>query len=101
MAEEIFKNILTRDIQIGHHAATMGRNNSMLSSFSFDPMSSRRKDESESEESENGDTKPIDGIKQPPSKSTELCNHSHSCRRNAIKSFSNIFKWSLIVKLSL
>ena len=55
MAEEIFKNILTRDIQTVHHVSTMGRNNSMLSHFSFDPTSSKRKDESESEESEQGE----------------------------------------------
>ena len=47
MAEEIFKNVLSR----GHNVNTMARNSSMLSRFSFDPSSGTRRDESESESS--------------------------------------------------
>ena len=45
MAEEIFKNVLSR----GHNVNTMARNSSMLSRFSFDPSTGTRRDESESE----------------------------------------------------
>ena len=76
----------------------------MLSRFSFDPSTGTRRDESESE-SESENEEPVIIQKQPieqkQHKSTELCNHSNSCRRNAIKSFVTIFKWSLVIKLAI
>ena len=80
---------------------TMARNSSMLSRFSFDPQSGVKRDESESESEDElvEDLKKQIELKQQ--KQTELCNHSNSCRRNAIKSFVRIFKWSLAIKLAI
>jgi hypothetical protein len=84
----------------------------MLSTHSFDPSNvsgeSRNEETGDSSTEYNeedmqggGNGEVIKQVVMPVSKTTPLCSHANSCRRNAIKSFVNIFKWSFILKISI